>query len=119
MMINELLKETIRLALLEDIGHGDITSFLVVPEESAAKARISAKEDFVLAGMPFVKEVFDAIDNAVTVQALISEGSAVKRGEVIAEISGNARSLLAGERISLNILQRVSGIATQTMDYVE
>ncbi|MCL4458233.1 MAG: carboxylating nicotinate-nucleotide diphosphorylase [Nitrospirae bacterium] len=116
-MNSELLKETIRLAMLEDIGHGDITSLLVVPEDSEAKARITAKEDFVLAGMPFVKEVLDAIDTAIAVQAFIPEGTAVKKGEVIAEISGNARSLLAGERIALNILQRISGIATMTRAY--
>ncbi|OGW22563.1 MAG: nicotinate-nucleotide diphosphorylase (carboxylating) [Nitrospirae bacterium GWB2_47_37] len=118
-MTNELLKETIRLAMLEDIGHGDITSLLTVPEDSEAKARITAKEDFVLAGMPFVKEVFDAIDTSVAVRVSVQEGAAVKKGEVIAEISGNARSLLAGERISLNILQRISGIATMTRAYVE
>ncbi|HCZ10837.1 MAG TPA: carboxylating nicotinate-nucleotide diphosphorylase [Nitrospiraceae bacterium] len=118
-MTNKLLKETIRLAMLEDIGHGDITSLLTVPEDSEAKARITAKEDFVLAGMPFVKEVFDAIDTSVAVRVSVQEGAAVKKGEVIAEISGNARSLLAGERISLNILQRISGIATMTRAYVE
>jgi len=105
--------------MLEDIGHGDITSLLTVPEDSEAKARITAKEDFVLAGMPFVKEVFDAIDTSVAVRVSVQEGAAVKKGEVIAEISGNARSLLAGERISLNILQRISGIATMTRAYVE
>ncbi len=118
-MTNELLKETIRLAMLEDIGHGDITSLLVVPEDSEAKARITAKEDFILAGMPFVKEVFNSIDRCVVINEFLHDGSRVKKGDVIAEISGNARSLLAGERISLNILQRVSGIATQTMGYVE
>ena len=113
-----LLKETIRIAIQEDIGHGDITSLLTIPDESTAIARIIAKEDFILAGMPFVNEVFSAIDPAVTIKVFFEEGAQVKKGDIIAEVSGNTRSLLAGERISLNILQRVSGIATITRTYV-
>lgn len=118
-MTTGLLKETIRLAILEDIGHGDITSLLVVPEEEKAKANIIAKEDFILAGMPFVKEVFNSIDSDVVINLFFDEGSYVKKGNVIAEISGSVRSLLAGERISLNILQRISGVATMTNQFVK
>lgn len=118
-MMNELLKDTIRLAILEDIGHGDITSLLIVPEGEKAKANIIAKEDFIIAGMPFVKGVFNAIDTDVVINVFFDEGSSVKKGDIIAGISGNARSLLAGERISLNILQRISGIATMTNQYVK
>ena len=118
-MTIELLKETIRLAILEDIGHGDITSLLIVSEGKKAKANIIAKEDIILAGMPFVKEVFNAIDPGVEIQIFFDEGSRVKKGDIIAKISGSARSLLAGERISLNILQRISGIATMTNQYVK
>jgi nicotinate-nucleotide pyrophosphorylase (carboxylating) len=114
-----LLKETIRLALLEDIGHGDITSLLIIPEDSKAKAQIMAKEDFILAGMPFVREVFNAVDPDVVINEFFHDGSHVKKGDIIAEISGNSRSLLVGERVSLNILQRISGIATMTKAYVE
>lgn len=114
-----LLKETIRIAIQEDIGHGDITSLLVVPEGSKAKAKIIAKEDFILAGMPFVKEVFNLVDPAVAIKILVDEGAKVKKAVTVAEISGSARSILLGERISLNILQHISGIATITRSYVE
>ncbi len=114
-----LLKETIRIAIYEDIGHGDITSLLIVPEYKKAKASIIAKEDLILAGVPFIKEVFNAIDPGVEIQIFFDEGSCVKKGDIIAKISGSARSLLAGERISLNILQRISGIATMTNQYVK
>ncbi len=114
-----LLKETIRIAIYEDIGHGDITSLLIVPKGKKAKANIIAKEDIILAGVPFIKEVFNAIDPGVEIQIFFDEGSCVKKGDIIAKISGSARSLLAGERISLNILQRISGIATMTNQYVK
>lgn len=114
-----LVQEIIRLALAEDIGQGDITSLLTVPADKAATALIKAKEDLILAGMPFVKEVFRAVDPAIRIKVLHNEGEKLTEGTVIAELSGNARSLLAGERLALNILQRISGIATLTRAYVE
>jgi nicotinate-nucleotide pyrophosphorylase (carboxylating) len=119
MNMNWLLKETIRLAMLEDIGHGDITSILIVHEGKKARANIIAKENFIIAGMPFVKEVFNAIDPGIAMQISFDEGARVKKGDIIARISGSARGLLAGERISLNILQRISGIATMTNQFVK
>jgi nicotinate-nucleotide pyrophosphorylase (carboxylating) len=112
-----ILKETIRLAVLEDIGHGDITSFLTISDSKKAKANIIGKEDFVLAGMPFVKEVFTAIDPDIKIKIFFKEGSYIKKGDIIAEINGRAKGILAGERIALNILQRISGIATVTRGY--
>ncbi len=117
--MNWLLKETIHLAIQEDIGHGDITSFLIVPEAKNAAADIIAKEEFILAGMPFVKEVFSIIDQQVNIKIFFDEGANVKKGDIIAKASGSARALLLGERISLNILQRISGIATITKRFVE
>lgn len=119
MTSNYLLRETLRNAVREDIGHGDITSLLVLPEGINAKACIMAKEDFVLAGVPFIAEVFSCIDGGVDIEVFIEEGLNVLKGDIIAEISGNAASILAGERISLNILQRISGIATLTRAYAE
>lgn len=116
--MNWLLKETIRIAIQEDVGHADITSLLIVPEDSKAKAKIIAKEDFILAGMPFVKEVFAAIDPSININIFFEEGAVVKKGDIIADVFGNARGLLLGERIALNILQRVSGIAVLTNSYV-
>lgn len=118
MMTNELIKEIIRLSIFEDRGHADITSFLVVPEDLEATAHIVAKEGFILAGIPFVKEVFAAIDPSINIKVFFEEGSAIKKGDIIAEVSGNARGLLSGERIALNILQRICGIATLTNSYV-
>ena len=117
MIIKELLRDTIRFFMLEDIGHGDITSFFIIPENAQAKAHIIAKEEFILAGMPFVKEVFAAIDPSINIKVFFEEGVGIKKGDVVAEISGNARALLSGERISLNILQRICGIATLTNSY--
>jgi len=109
--------ETIRLALLEDIGHGDITSLMIVAEGKDAKAIIRAKEDLVLAGMPFVREVFSVVDSRIDIKSFFNEGDEILKGAEIAEVTGNARGLLAGERTALNLLQRVSGIATLTRAY--
>lgn len=119
MGINRFSEDIIRLAIIEDIGQGDITSLLIVSEDIDAKAHIIAKEDFMLAGMPFVKDVFNIIDPDIALNVFYNEGSFVKRGDIIAEVSGCARNILAGERIALNILQRVSGIATITNSYAE
>jgi nicotinate-nucleotide pyrophosphorylase (carboxylating) len=117
--MNYLLEEIIRIALMEDLGHGDITSVLTVPEDHASRANIIAKEQFLLAGMPFVREIFKTVDDGIILDALVQEGNNVGKGDVIAEVSGKTRSLLAGERIALNILQRISGIATITKSYAD
>lgn len=114
-----LLDETIRLALAEDIGQGDVTSLLTVPAEKTATAVVRAKETLVLAGMPFVKKVFHALDPRVEITTLRKEGERLERGAEVARVAGAARSLLAGERVALNILQRVSGIATLTRSFVD
>jgi nicotinate-nucleotide pyrophosphorylase (carboxylating) len=113
-----LLKDTIALALREDIGHGDITSSLLIPENALAEAVIVAKEDFIVAGIPFVSEVFGVLDSSVQVKVFSGEGTAVKKGDALAGLQGRALSILAGERVALNILQRVSGIATLTSTFV-
>src|SRR5512139_1022989 len=95
------VEQTLRRALEEDLGHGDITSLLIVPEGLRGRARVLAKDDFVLAGMPFMAMVFSIIDPEVILEAPRQEGSSVKSGDVLATISGAARSLLAGERTSL------------------
>ncbi len=113
-----IARDFIRSALSEDIGHGDITSSLIIRDEQAS-ARILAKEEFVLAGMPFVKEVFDIVDKEIAIEILFQEGARVKKGDLIARLSGKAKGLLAGERVALNILQRLSGIATLTSSFAE
>jgi nicotinate-nucleotide pyrophosphorylase (carboxylating) len=106
-------------AIEEDIGHGDITTSLLVPETNEASALYVAKGHFVLAGMPFAEEVFHIIDPAVSFKVFYHEGAKVMRGDVLGEVSGKARVLLAGERVSLNILQRLSGIASLTSQFVD
>lgn len=109
----------IRQAIDEDLGHGDITTGLLVPDENEARALYIAKGNFVLAGFPFAREVFAILDPSVTFKTFHSDGAEVKKGDVLGEVYGKTRVLLAGERVSLNILQRLSGIATLTRKYVE
>lgn len=106
-------------ALEEDIGQGDVTTNLLIPEDRKSKAYCIAKENFVLAGLPFVREVFRILDPSILFKTLYNDGSRVKKGNIIAEISGKTCVILKGERVSLNILQRLSGIATLTNRYVE
>jgi nicotinate-nucleotide pyrophosphorylase (carboxylating) len=116
--MNTLIRDFIRSALAEDIGHGDITSELIVGDEQAS-ANIIAKQDLVLAGMPFVLEVFDIIGSGTRIDTFFEEGAFITQGAVIARLSGRADALLAGERTALNILQRLSGIATSSARFVE
>ena len=111
--------ELLEHAIEEDLGHGDITTNLLVPEGNESRALYIAKGNFVLAGFPFAREVFSLLDTAVSFRTLFNEGAHVSRGDVLGEVSGKTRVLLAGERISLNILQRLSGIATLTGQFVE
>jgi nicotinate-nucleotide pyrophosphorylase (carboxylating) len=111
-------KELVRTALEEDLGHGDITSSLIIGDEKAS-AHIIAKEAFILAGMPFLADVFDSVGGAVKIDLLFAEGTHVAKGDILARLSGLAKSLLAGERVALNILQHLSGVATTTGSFVE
>lgn len=106
-------------ALLEDIGEGDVTINTIIPEHHRAKAVLIAKEDFVLAGLPFTERIFKLINSALKFKANKKDGDIVKKGAVIAAINGNTRSLLTAERTALNILQRLSGIATLTYRFTE
>lgn len=112
------VKDLIAAALREDLGPGDITTELTVPDAQTSRAELLAKGEFVLAGLPFAREVFFAVDGGTEFTPLLEEGLAVKGGEVLARISGGTRGLLAAERTALNILQRLSGIATLTSRFV-
>jgi nicotinate-nucleotide pyrophosphorylase (carboxylating) len=109
----------IQHALEEDIGYGDITTALLIPDENESRAFYMAKADFVLAGFPFAKEVFNVLDPATVFKTFFAEGAKVRKGDVLGEVSGKTTVLLAGERVSLNILQRLSGIATLTGLFVD
>ncbi len=106
--------EVIKTALREDIGSGDITTGATVAPGILARGKFIAKEDGVICGLPVLARVFALLDGDVLVTARVDEGSLVQKGDVIAEISGPAAVILAGERVALNFLQLLSGIATRT-----
>jgi nicotinate-nucleotide pyrophosphorylase (carboxylating) len=112
------MKDLIKQSLAEDIGKGDATSKLTVPPDAEARARIDQKEPGVIAGLEVAEAVFREIDKALRFMALTSEGAWSDGGPVCA-IEGNARSILAAERVALNFLGRLSGVATLTARYVE
>ena len=113
------LNTLIDMALDEDIGGGDITSESLIPKNLQAKTTIVAKAEGVLAGVDLAKLVFIKIDSDLKFKAFLRDGTKLNPGDIIATITGNARSILKAERVSLNFLQRLSGIATQTKQYVD
>lgn len=108
------LDEFIKRALDEDIGTGDITTMSCIPENAVSRGAFKAKESGVICGMEILARVFALLDGTVVVTPLVADGALVEKGAVIAEIAGNARSILSGERVALNLIQRLSGIATRT-----
>jgi nicotinate-nucleotide pyrophosphorylase (carboxylating) len=112
-------KELIATALAEDLGPGDVTSEATIPHESVSIAVMLAKQDMVLAGLDFSREVFHHLDPDIQFTSLVKDGDRIGAGTEIAKLSGNTRALLAGERVALNLLQHLSGIATITAKYVE
>jgi nicotinate-nucleotide pyrophosphorylase (carboxylating) len=109
----------IRSALEEDIGAGDVTTAAVLTGAEAGTARAVAKADMVLAGIDIFRQTFLLLDPDVRFTGYIEDGREVKRGEVLAELSGRLASILTAERTALNFLQRMSGIATTTRRYVQ
>lgn len=108
------LDQLITRALQEDIGHGDLTTRFVVPPDLVGKAQIVAKDTGILAGMPAAERVFSLLDNKLLITTWQPEGSSLEPGKIVAEISGRVASILTGERVALNFLQHLSGVATRT-----
>jgi len=106
-------------ALDEDLGNGDITTLSVIPESRVANGRYIAKESGVLCGIDIAARVYSLLDDSVVFTKHYNDGDVVNKGDVIAEVSGKAVSLLSGERVGLNLMQRLSGIATRTAQAVE
>jgi nicotinate-nucleotide pyrophosphorylase (carboxylating) len=115
----QLIRDALLAALREDVGSGDITSRSVIPAAAHARARYTTKEPLVVAGIPVIQEIVRLVDPALEFKSLESEGSSVGARIPIAEARGSARSILTAERTSLNLLQRMCGIATLTRKYVE
>jgi nicotinate-nucleotide pyrophosphorylase (carboxylating) len=108
------IEELIKLAFEEDVADGDHTTLATVDENIIQKARLLVKEDGVIAGVDIAVKVFNFFDPQLNIQVNIKDGSAVKKGDVVLEVKGKARSILTSERLVLNIMQRMSGIATYT-----
>ncbi len=117
--VEELVDRLIDLSFAEDIGDGDHTTLCCIPEDAMGKSKLLIKEDGILAGVEIAKEVFNRFDPTMQVEVLIGDGTMVKKGDVAMIVTGKVRSLLQTERLMLNIMQRMSGIATMTSKYVE
>ena len=108
----------IDLALIEDVGTGDVTSEYFVPEDRMARAMVLGKAEGVLAGTEVAAEVFRRVDDETEVEILLADGAHIAPGAIVMEVRGSARSLLTAERTALNFLQRLSGVATKTAEFV-
>lgn len=117
--VEELEDRLIDLSFAEDIGDGDHTTLCCIPEDAIGKSRLIIKEDGILAGVEVAKRVFAKFDSSMQVDVKMGDGSKVKKGDVAMIVTGKIRSLLQTERLMLNIMQRMSGIATMTNRYVE
>ena len=117
--VDELNDRLIDLSFSEDIGDGDHTTLCCIPEDAEGKSKLLITVEGILAGMRIAKEVFHRFDPTLQVEQFLEDGARVKPGDVAMVVSGKVRSLLQTERLMLNIMQRMSGIATMTNRYVE
>jgi nicotinate-nucleotide pyrophosphorylase (carboxylating) len=113
------LPDPVDIALAEDIGSGDLTSLFFIQETRTSQGRIFAKEPCVLAGVEVVRRVYQKLDPGLEIITLKQDGSAVNPGETVVVLAGYTRTILTGERVALNFIQRLSGIATLTAQFVE
>jgi nicotinate-nucleotide pyrophosphorylase (carboxylating) len=116
---NRILYEFILRSIDEDIGEGDHSSMACIPENAAGKAKLLIKEPGILAGVRIAEQVFSVIDNQLKTEVYINDGTKIVPGDVAFIVSGNQQSILRSERLVLNIMQRMSGIATSTREYVD
>ncbi len=114
-----ILDPILRRALEEDIGTGDVTTLATIEPGTQASAELVAKEDFVLSGIDVAQRVFQLLSTATAFEKLMNDGQSVKRGDVLAWIKGDASVLLQGERVALNLLQRMCGVATLTAAFAK
>ncbi|REK68486.1 MAG: carboxylating nicotinate-nucleotide diphosphorylase [Cohnella sp.] len=115
----EAIRSQIRAWLAEDIGSGDVTTMATVPEGHRSSGIIHAKASGIAAGMPLAGLVFETVDPGLKFEARVKDGTRLEKGTVLAVVEGSTHSILTGERLALNLLQRLSGIATQTRIYVD
>lgn len=113
------IEEIIKQALAEDLGDGDHTSLSTIPKNAIGKAQLKIKEAGIIAGVEIAKEVFKAVDNTTIFKLHIEDGTKVKPGDIVFDVEGKSISLLSAERLALNFLQRMSGVATSTNKIME
>jgi nicotinate-nucleotide pyrophosphorylase (carboxylating) len=113
------IRAAVRAALAEDIGSGDVTTLATVPSDLTAVADLRARKPLVVAGTDFVQTAFRELSRKVTVERMIPDGQRAQPGDTVLKISGPARPILTGERVALNFIQRLSGVATLTATFVE
>ncbi|MEJ2046722.1 MAG: nicotinate-nucleotide diphosphorylase (carboxylating), partial [Dehalococcoidia bacterium] len=117
-LTNREIDNIIDLALAEDVSYGDLTSEALIPSGIQGRASILAKAEGILAGIEVSKRVFFKVDPSLEFKGLTKDGTRVKPGDTVATLSGEALSILEGERVALNFLSRLSGIATNTARFV-
>jgi nicotinate-nucleotide pyrophosphorylase (carboxylating) len=115
----EEIRRAVQLALAEDIGDGDVTTLAVVPENAVSVAAMRARDSLVVAGLAFAEAAFRELSTEVKIEALSKDGQRVGDGETLLKISGPSRAILSAERVALNFVQRLSGIATLTSQFVD
>jgi len=113
------LKEFVRLALLEDVGDGDHSTLSAIDNDAKGNAKLLVKEAGILAGVEIAKEIFEYFDASLEVNIFMQDGANIQPGDIVLEVNGSARSILTTERLVLNIMQRMSGIATKTNELVK
>lgn len=112
------IRDYIRLAISEDVGDGDHTSLSTIPRDAERRARLLVKEDGIIAGVEVAKIIFEEVDPLLEVEIFIEDGQPIKKGDIVLHVSGDAQSILKAERLVLNTMQRMSGIATYTRSLV-
>jgi nicotinate-nucleotide pyrophosphorylase (carboxylating) len=112
------LSDPVEIAIAEDVGPGDLTSLFFIPESRISSGRIFAKEACVIAGVEVVQRIYRKLDPSLELRVLRQDGAVVKPGESVVELAGLTRTILTGERVALNFIQRLSGVATLTAQFV-
>ena len=117
--MHQFVDDLIKIAIAEDLGDGDHTSLSTIPADAQGKARLIIKQDGILAGINVALEIFKIIDKDIKVNLLLNDGAKVKKGDIAFTVEGRVISILQAERLVLNFMQRLSGVATQTHIYAE
>ncbi len=115
----KLIDSLLDIAIIEDLGDGDHTSLATIPQDAQGKARLLVKDNGIIAGVDIAEIILKKIDNDLSIEKFIEDGAEVKKGDIVFHVSGSVHSILQAERLLLNIMQRMSGIATQTNKYVQ